>query len=97
MKELFLYYSENGEHWKTKEGKNIISVDGTYDKEFDNDYVFTIKDPFDKPHNPGRAKATHQKFFMDKFREGYYVINELQKKAKKEDRASLLESVFEKN
>lgn len=72
-------------------------MDGTYDKEFDSDCVFTIKDPFDKPHNPGRAKSTHQKFFTDCFRDGYHAISELQKKGKKEDRASLLASVFDKN
>ena len=94
MKELFLYYSEDGEHWKVNDGKNIISVDGTYDKEFDNEYVFTIKDPFDKPHNPGRAKLVHKDFLLKNFKDGYNAINELQKKAKKEERVNFLSKVF---
>ncbi len=71
LKELFLYYSDEGEHWKKNEGRNIISIDGAYDKEFDNDTVFTIKDPFDKPHNPGRARIVNKTYLLDRFKEGY--------------------------
>lgn len=96
MKELFLYYSEDGEHWKVNNGKNIISVDGTYDKQFDNENVFTIKDPFDKPHNPGRAKLVHKDFLLKNFKDGYNALNELQKKAKKEERVNFLSKVFQR-
>lgn len=69
-------------------------MDGTYDKDFENDYVFTIKDPFDKPHNPGRAKLVHKAFLVDRFKDGYHAMNELQKKSKKEDRISFLSELF---
>lgn len=94
MKELFQYYSEDGEHWKINDGKNIISVDGTYDKDFDEECIFTIKDPFDKPHNPGRAKIVNKKFLLDQLKSGFIAINELQKKTKKEERVNFLSSVF---
>lgn len=68
LKELFLYYSEEGDHWKKNEGRNIISIDGSTEKEFENETVFTIKDPFDKPHNPGRAKIVTKNFFLDRFK-----------------------------
>jgi hypothetical protein len=96
LKELFLYYSLEGEHWKHNGGKNIISVDGTYDKDFDEDCAFTIKDPFDKPHNPGRAKVAQKDFFVSRFKQGHDALCELQRKGKKEERISFLSKVFEK-
>lgn len=97
FKELFLFYSAEGDHWKKNEGRNVISVDGTYDKEFENETVFTIKDPFDKPHNPGRAKLVTKDFFLDRFRDGYNAMVEMCKKTKKEDRMAFMSRVFERN
>lgn len=94
MKELFLFYSVEGEHWSIKQGKNIISVDGTFDKDFDNDCIFTIKDPFDKPHNPGRAKFINKTFIVDRFRDGANAFRALERKSKKDDRSDLLSSIF---
>jgi hypothetical protein len=68
-----------------------------YDKEFENETTFTIKDPFDRPHNPGRAKLVHKTFLVDQFKYGYNALKELSKKSKKDDRVNFLSSVFEKN
>ena len=97
LKELFLYYSDEGEHWKKNEGKNIISIDGTFDKEFETETVFTIKDPFDKPHNPGRAKLVTKTYILNQFKDGYTALKEISKRSKKEDRLTFLSNVFEKN
>lgn len=58
MKEFFYFYSEKGDHWKKSQAEQIITVDGTKNKQFEEKVVFTIKDPFDEPHNPGRAADT---------------------------------------
>lgn len=97
LKELFLYYSEEGEHWRKGEGKNIISIDGTFEKEFDNETIFTIKDPFDKPHNPGRARVVNKQFIVDAFRNGYTAMKEMCKKGRKEERMAFMLNVFERN
>jgi hypothetical protein len=68
-----------------------------YDKEFENENVFTIKDPFDKPHNPGRAKLVHKTFLVDQFKYGYNALRELTRKSRKEERVNFLSSVFEKS
>lgn len=38
-------------------GQFIVSIDGTQDKNYEKEYVYTIKDPFDRLHNPGRVKV----------------------------------------
>ena len=35
------------------------------------DFVWTIKDPFDKPHNPGRAKKESGNWIVDQFKYSY--------------------------
>ncbi len=94
---MFFYYTLEGDHWKINEGKNIISVDGNYDKEIDTETVFTIKDPFDKPHNPGRAKVAKKDGYIKHFIFGHDALNELQNKSRKEERIKLLSIMFEKN
>lgn len=92
-----MYYSEDGEHWKKNDGKNIISIDGMFDKEFENETVFTIKDPFDKPHNPGRAKLVNKSYFLGLFRGGYTDMKEMCKKVRKEERTAFMTGVFERS
>jgi hypothetical protein len=33
--------------------------------------MLTIKDPFDKPHNPGRARISEKPTYMDQFHKAY--------------------------
>ena len=54
--EFFGYYSEAGEHWRKGKEDQIITVDGSKDKKFEEEFMFTMKDPFDERHNPGRVK-----------------------------------------
>ena len=42
--------------WDEPESKRIITVDQSIDKDVDPETALTIKDPFDRPHNPGRLK-----------------------------------------
>ncbi len=97
LEEMFLYYSEEGEHWRKNKGKNIISIDGTFDKEFEEENIFTIKDPFDKPHNPGRAKVVHIISILSAFKRGYIDMKEMRKKVRREERMAFMRKVFEKN
>lgn len=66
---FFKYYAE--QIWKEKENARIITVDQSIDKEVDEETVITIKDPFDKPHNPGRLKLQSKDFLVQRFKEAY--------------------------
>ena len=41
----------------------------------DTECAITIKDPFDKPHNPGRMKAESEAFLKQKFKDAYEVLS----------------------
>jgi hypothetical protein len=49
-------------------------VDGSKEKNFEDETIFTIKDPFDKTHNPGRAKISFRPTLMDAFDEAVEVF-----------------------
>ena len=49
------YYSREGDFNKLSDEERIITVDRGV-KQIQKDFLFTIKDPFDEPHNPGRVK-----------------------------------------
>ena len=60
-----------GAHWALPEQEQIITVDGSKQKSFDKEYIFTMRDPFDNLHNPGRMKASETNTAMQKFRDAY--------------------------
>lgn len=43
-------------------------MDGSKDKEYESDYIFTIRDPFDLKHNPGRMQAKEKHIFTREVR-----------------------------
>lgn len=61
------YYAED----ILKKDQHIVSVDGTQDKIFEQDYIYTIKDPFDKTHNPARVKNVEQRKILEIFATGF--------------------------
>jgi hypothetical protein len=48
-------------------------------REKDPDMIFTIKDPFDKPHNPGRARLIDKHLYMDNFAKAIFYMNSKKK------------------
>jgi hypothetical protein len=60
--------------WKLEPNKRIITVDMSQDRPIDAETTITIKDPFDKPHNPGRLSLVSNDFFLQKFKDGYEVL-----------------------
>ena len=49
-------------------------MDGLKDKEFDKEYIFTIKDPFDERHNPGRVKRGEWEKVIQEFNIAYKCL-----------------------
>lgn len=64
LREFMTFYGENGEFWR---GKPLICLDEQAPRELDPEMMLTIKDPFDKPHNPGRAKVADKPTYMEQF------------------------------
>lgn len=79
LKGFMQYYAE--QFWKQDEGQRIVTVDQSYDKNIEPDCAITIKDPFDKPHNPGRMNVSSLDFLKQKFKDGYELL-----KSEKQDR-----------
>jgi hypothetical protein len=77
------YYAD--EFWEEDEKYRIITVDQSIDRPVDPECAFTIKDPFDEPHNPGRLKADNRDFFVQKFKEAYELL-----RSNKEDKVRSL-------
>lgn len=73
------FYAE--ELWKLPEQERIITVDQSKDRDIDAECCITIKDPFDKPHNPGRMRADSKDYFIQKFKDALEVL-----KSRQEDR-----------
>lgn len=73
--DFFHYYKEDGQHWKNSEVDRIISVDGSKKKEHEPEFIFTIRDPFDEMHNPGRVKIEQFRNVMNKFQNAWDVLN----------------------
>lgn len=40
----------------------------------DPNYIFTIKDPFDEMHNPGRARIQDKQKIMDTFEDAIRIV-----------------------
>ena len=76
LTEFFYYYSEKGEHWKKDYENQIITVDGSKNKKFDEEYMFTIKDPFDLKHNPGRVKKGEWNMVVQEFTFAYKCLSQ---------------------
>ena len=67
LTEFFDYYKKDGDHWKLPKEERIITLDGSKKKVYDPEYIFTMKDPFDETHNPGRVKIAEFNNVMQKF------------------------------
>lgn len=76
LTEFFDYYKKNGGHWKLSEDERIITVDGSKKKAYDPEYIFTVKDPFDETHNPGRVKISEFNNIMQKFNDASQSMKE---------------------
>ena len=49
-------------------------MDGSKNKVFDKEYIFTIKDPFDEKHNPGRVKRGEWERVVQEFNIAYRCL-----------------------
>ena len=86
LTEFFSYFMEGGEHWRKSLQNQIITVDGSKDKVFDKEYIFTIKDPFDVKYNPGRVKIGKKDIVVEAFKIAYKCL--------KTRNPELIESLF---
>ena len=61
--------------------------------------MLTIKDPFDRPHNPGRLKIESKDFFLQKFKEAMETMTNAKDndKLSNEGRQDKVRSLFETN
>jgi hypothetical protein len=63
--------------WEEEDERNrIITVDQSIDREVDKECAITIKDPFDRPHNPGRLKADSKDFLIQKFKDAHLILKQ---------------------
>ncbi len=59
---------------QTDSGK-IVTVDQSCDCLIDIETAITIKDPFDKPHNPGRLRTQSLSYMKQKFKEAHQILS----------------------
>ena len=71
LSEFFDYYKPGGKHWKLL---RIITIDGSKQKLYDEDFIFTMKDPFDEKHNPGRVRSGEMNAILSKFEEASIIM-----------------------
>ena len=82
--------------WDEPESKRIITVDQSIDKDVDPETALTIKDPFDRPHNPGRLKLESKQFLLQKFKEASHILTDARenKKLTSEVRCERVSTLF---
>jgi DNA polymerase sigma len=68
------YYGPGGEFWDTP---TVISMLPTT-RELEEDKIWTINDPFDTPHNPGRARLSDKSMFMNEFEDAFKKFESLE-------------------